>query len=340
MTDNHGYNTPEAGTTDWDVPLNNNFHTLDADVEIRDDDANRTDYQPKSGAKFLATDTGAVYLGDGSRWVHTGDIRELAGNVYVQSGTPSAPSRGDIWVDTDGPTLSFYDGSQWVSVDGGSTSDSGSGSDTESTVEDGKGDLSAYTGETDYFGITTDSIAGEGSVQTTGAEYGSYRTIVSTSGLPAYPEAGDTFRCQVAVDTYSTYGGVLWGVQSGSSPWPCYRLIIDTGASPGVRFEKVPTSGPIQSHELPDANRLSDDAYHDDSAYEPVEGKVYTVEVEWGTDGVMPWSVTDSGGTVLAEDTSPTADTEYTGGGIGFLSSRSWDDQPEARARFDNYELI
>jgi hypothetical protein len=100
MTDNHGYNTPQAGTTDWDVPLNDNFHTLDADVEIRDDDANRADYQPKSGAKFLATDTGAVYLGDGSAWQHVGTLARIDGNVYVRSDEPASPSKNDIWIDT------------------------------------------------------------------------------------------------------------------------------------------------------------------------------------------------------------------------------------------------
>lgn len=100
MTDNHSYNTPDSGTTDWDAPLNDNFYSLDADVEIRDSDANKTDYQPKSGAKFLATDTGAVYLGDGSEWQRIGDLARLDGNVYVGSSEPASPSENDIWIDT------------------------------------------------------------------------------------------------------------------------------------------------------------------------------------------------------------------------------------------------
>ncbi|MFC7096414.1 hypothetical protein [Halobaculum marinum] len=74
MTDNHQYETPASGTLDWDQPLNRNFERIDTDVEIRDTDANRTNYVPKVDAKFLATDTGNVYLGDGSSWSQLGTI--------------------------------------------------------------------------------------------------------------------------------------------------------------------------------------------------------------------------------------------------------------------------
>lgn len=65
---NHNYNTPTRGATDWDVPLNDNFEALDVDVEIRDVGSNKGNYDPTQGAKFYATDTGEVYLGDGSTW--------------------------------------------------------------------------------------------------------------------------------------------------------------------------------------------------------------------------------------------------------------------------------
>jgi hypothetical protein len=68
MTDNHSYNTPARGATDWHVPLNDNFERLDADVEVRDRESSRGDYVPKAGAKFFASDTGATFIGDGSNW--------------------------------------------------------------------------------------------------------------------------------------------------------------------------------------------------------------------------------------------------------------------------------
>jgi rubredoxin len=74
MTENHNYDTPEQGSTDWHVPLNTNFEQIDTDVEIRDSNTNRSDYTPKSGSKYLATDTGDVYIGDGSDWQHLGNI--------------------------------------------------------------------------------------------------------------------------------------------------------------------------------------------------------------------------------------------------------------------------
>ncbi|MFD1645199.1 hypothetical protein [Haloarchaeobius litoreus] len=68
MTDNHSYNTPTRGATDWHIPLNDNFERLDGDVEVRDRESNRGDYAAKAGAKFFATDTGATFIGDGSNW--------------------------------------------------------------------------------------------------------------------------------------------------------------------------------------------------------------------------------------------------------------------------------
>jgi len=68
------YTTPEKGTEDWHQPLNENFEALDTDVEIRDTDDNRSDHEPTDGAKYLAVDTGNIYLGDGSEWERIGTI--------------------------------------------------------------------------------------------------------------------------------------------------------------------------------------------------------------------------------------------------------------------------
>jgi len=68
-TPNHGYNRPDKGAIDWHLDLNENFENIDDDVEIRDTEANKGDYEPKKGAKYFATDTGGVYLGNGSSWV-------------------------------------------------------------------------------------------------------------------------------------------------------------------------------------------------------------------------------------------------------------------------------
>lgn len=91
MTDNHSYNTPKQGASDWHIPLNDNFERLDTDVEIRDREGNRGDYSPKAGAKFYATDTGAAYIGDGSSWnrlASTGEDPTF--NTVSVSSPPSA----------------------------------------------------------------------------------------------------------------------------------------------------------------------------------------------------------------------------------------------------------
>ena len=71
MTDtlNHEYNVPDHGSQDWHSPLNENFEAFEADIELREVEANLGEYTPTEGTKFLATDTGVVYVGDGADWV-------------------------------------------------------------------------------------------------------------------------------------------------------------------------------------------------------------------------------------------------------------------------------
>lgn len=68
MVKNHGYNTPVEGSSDWHIPLNDNFEKLDVDIEVRDIESNIGEYIPYSGAKFLAMDTETVFLGNGNEW--------------------------------------------------------------------------------------------------------------------------------------------------------------------------------------------------------------------------------------------------------------------------------
>lgn len=95
-TPNHDYNTPEKGTQDWHQPLNNNFSMLDTDMEIRDLGQNLPDYEPKAGAKFFGTDTGSVFVGDGSQWNFVGQLPQQ--EIYVQSEEPTNAREGAIWI--------------------------------------------------------------------------------------------------------------------------------------------------------------------------------------------------------------------------------------------------
>lgn len=67
-TINHDYERPDRGAEDWHTPLNANFTRLDEDIEIRDLEENRDQYTPTPNAKFFATDTYNVFLGNGTSW--------------------------------------------------------------------------------------------------------------------------------------------------------------------------------------------------------------------------------------------------------------------------------
>jgi hypothetical protein len=107
------YSTPEQGTLDWHNPLNENFNKLDRDVEIRDVEPNRDNYNPADGRKFLATDTGDVFIGDGSQWTQIGTV--------APADTSSSTSGGEVSdgsiLATDGEVQQVMDdhatGDQW-----------------------------------------------------------------------------------------------------------------------------------------------------------------------------------------------------------------------------------
>ena len=67
-TDLHNYTVPTTGDTNYDSTFSTYFDEIDTDVPIRDVESNLSNYTPKSGAKFEATDTENVFIGDGSSW--------------------------------------------------------------------------------------------------------------------------------------------------------------------------------------------------------------------------------------------------------------------------------
>ena len=131
QTPNHGYNVPNEGAQDWHVPLNDNFEQYDTDIEIRDTDGNRSNYDPKQGAKFLATDTGRVYEGDGSNWNAT-----LA--QYRYSAPSSSGAAGNLAAGH--PDNSVGSGVSAATIAGGGTSSNpNEATGASSTVGGGKG---------------------------------------------------------------------------------------------------------------------------------------------------------------------------------------------------------
>ncbi|WP_256298137.1 tail fiber domain-containing protein [Haloarchaeobius salinus] len=149
MTDtpNHGYNVPEAGEEDWHRPLNENFEAYDVDIELRDESANLENYEPQAGAKFLATDTGVVYVGDGSDWLAT-----LQAGRYTPPTDPSnagsvafGGSDNDTG-DADGASVGGGDGNE-ASGDGATVGggESNRANDSDATI--GGGSLNRASSE-------------------------------------------------------------------------------------------------------------------------------------------------------------------------------------------------
>ena len=69
-----------AVTSEDPLSLDNDIEIPDATVVYRDLEANRTNHTPHDGAVFIATDSGAVYDGDGVSWAKaTRDTGELNG---------------------------------------------------------------------------------------------------------------------------------------------------------------------------------------------------------------------------------------------------------------------
>lgn len=68
-TDNHDFERPPDHEPNWGESLRNNWSDADDRIIIRDVESDVDNYTPKDGATFIATDTGAVYDGNGNQWI-------------------------------------------------------------------------------------------------------------------------------------------------------------------------------------------------------------------------------------------------------------------------------
>ena len=142
-TPNHGYNVPDQGDEDWHQPLNENFEAYDTDIEIRDQEATLGNYTPTDGAKFLATDTGVVYVGDGGSWtaeyVHPAYDESADEAQFDQTVTaPGVETDSLAGQLTGGQSLTDIAGNN-LSINGGQLDASGGGSGGISSLSGGDG---------------------------------------------------------------------------------------------------------------------------------------------------------------------------------------------------------
>lgn len=95
-SDNHGFDLNyQQGEDGWDY--NDEFESLESKVEVRDTNDSRSTYTAHENAKFIATDTGDVYLGDGAAWNHVGSIGDLSAFLADGDGVDR-----EIWVIPNG----------------------------------------------------------------------------------------------------------------------------------------------------------------------------------------------------------------------------------------------
>ena len=89
-TANHEYQLFAASEENWEH--RSDLQSLEIDVMVRDTDGNRGTYTPHENAMYLATDTGAAYLGDGSSWTSL----DIGGEGEIQSHTSNTSNPHDV----------------------------------------------------------------------------------------------------------------------------------------------------------------------------------------------------------------------------------------------------
>ena len=186
--------------------------------------------------------------------------------------------------------------------------------------------LSEYTDLSGRYRVIQDSaLAVDGSylLDFVGSQ-GSGAGLVSTAGLPRYPEPGQTISAYTEFVYGADYGGIQFACQTESDTFPDgYRCQIDGGQD---RIEIIVQTGgggtfnTIATAPLNVSNYLNEPLRH---------------RVPWGTDGSLTYAVLDNSGTVLAE-TPTVTDTTYTTGGFGWAAETNSNLDAEQHIYFDH----
>ena len=101
LTDNHEFDVFEHGAEIWEY--NREFEYLDKILTIRDEESEIWQYVPFEGARFIATDTGTMYDGDGFTWseahrqLHT---LRVTGALHIPE-LDHDPDEGSLWIRSD-----------------------------------------------------------------------------------------------------------------------------------------------------------------------------------------------------------------------------------------------
>ncbi|MFB6119904.1 MAG: hypothetical protein ABEJ68_02170 [Halobacteriaceae archaeon] len=165
------------------------------------------------------------------------------------------------------------------------------------------GDLSEYEGATDAYTVNTDDPVADGDYSLKKTAEGT-AIFYSTSGLPRYPSAGDEFFARVARTETEVNAGIAFGVQDADNFY--FARIYDTNRLQLYKREGGSYSQLAESVISTSANTL------------------YSIVVDWGTDGTIDVEVLGPEGDSLA--TVNTTDTAFSEGGIGARKTGVLDD--------------
>ena len=181
---------------------------------------------------------------------------------------------------------------------GGQATRNGEGSPTAGFSDDFEdGDLSEYGFDRGSSGASV--VSSPTHSGTYALEYaGTNAEAISTSGLDAYPSAGDTFSFWVRASGGGDNINATWGVQGHDDRYYA-KLKPDSGGLYLFTYK----NGSGDQHDYATGLSLSQDAW-------------YEIEVEWQTDGTQIVTLYDGGGSQLAQLSM--TDTDWTSGGVGY----------------------
>lgn len=165
-------------------------------------------------------------------------------------------------------------------------------------------DLSEYYGDTSYATQNSNAPVKRGSNSLKFDTDGTKKNIVSDTGLPSYPERGDTFRTWFRFSTAKDECHAAFGHQSGNPPESeQYEFKMNTGEFALIKHHNGDTTT-LASQGV----SLSSDTW-------------YQLEIQWEEFGPITGRIKSSNGDMKGKLSA--SDSTFDAGGIGMMSSNS-----------------